>query len=182
MVEKIDKTVLVVDDEPDIRLYIKTVLENAGFDVSVAGNGKEALDRMTEKKPDVISLDLVMPKMSGLKFYRYIQKNKDRAGIPVVVVTAHAKDEFGKADLDKIRAAKSKGGTMLVVEKPIEPVNYVNAIRRALGMDEIASEETSEKDVLRVKLKDKMKNADRKTLEDALRILEEGSDGPGTDR
>ncbi|MGD8412689.1 MAG: response regulator [Candidatus Latescibacterota bacterium] len=176
MVEKAKKTVLVVDDEPDIRLYMKTVLENAGFDVSVAANGKEALDRMTEKKPDVISLDLVMPKMSGLKFYRYIQKNKDRADVPVVVVTAHAKDEFGKADLEKIRAAKTGDGKMVVVEKPIDPVDYVNAIRRALGMDELASEATSEKDVLRVKLKEKMKTADREALENALRILEEGTD------
>jgi CheY-like chemotaxis protein len=176
MVEKTNKTVLVVDDEPDIRLYMKTVLENAGFEVAIAANGKEALDRMTEKKPDVISLDLVMPKMSGLKFYRYIQKNRDRAGVPVVVVTAHAKDEFGEADLDKIRAAKSKDGKMVVVEKPIEPVNYVNAIRSVLGMDELASEATSEKDVLRVKLKEKMKTADRKALENALKILEEGTD------
>jgi CheY-like chemotaxis protein len=45
---------------------------------------------MTEKKPDVISLELVMPKMSGLKFFKYIQKNKERAGIPVVVVTVPA--------------------------------------------------------------------------------------------
>ena len=176
MVEKTNKTVLVVDDEPDIRLYLKTVLENAGFDVAIAANGKEALDRMTEKKPDVISLDLVMPKMSGLKFYRYIQKNKDRADVPVVVVTAHAKDEFGKADLDKIRAVKSEGGKMVVVEKPIEPISYVNAIRRVLGMDELASEATSEKDVLRVKLKEKMKTADREALENALKILEEGTD------
>jgi CheY-like chemotaxis protein len=181
MLEKTNKTVLVVDDEPDVRLYLKTVLENAGFDVSMAGNGKEALDRMTERKPDVISLDLVMPKMSGLKFYRYIQKNKDRAGIPVVVVTAHARDEFGKGDLDKIRAAKSESGTMVVVEKPIEPVSYVNSIRRVLGMDEIVSEETSEKDVLRVKLREKMKTADRKTLEDALKILEEGPQDRGAD-
>jgi CheY-like chemotaxis protein len=176
MVDETKKTVLVVDDEPDIRLYMKTVLENAGFDVAVAANGKEALDRMTEKKPDVISLDLVMPKMSGLKFYRYIQKNKERADVPVVVVTAHAKDEFGKADLEKIRAAKSGDGKMVVVEKPIDPPDYVNAIRRALGMDELASEATSEKDVLRVKLKEKMKTADREALENALRMLEEGKD------
>lgn len=173
MAEKTGKTVLVVDDEPDIRLYLKTVLENAGFDVSLAANGKEALDRMTEKKPDVISLDLVMPKMSGLKFYRYIQKNKDRAGIPVVVVTAHAQDEFGKTDLDKIMAAKSEGGTMVVVEKPIQPIPFVNTIRSVLGMDEIVSEETAEKDVLKVKLRERMKTADTKTLEDILRILEQ---------
>ena len=171
MADNIGKTVLVVDDEPNLRLYLQTLLEDAGFDVALAANGKEALDRMTEKKPDVISLDLVMPKMSGLKFYKYIQKNKDRAGIPVVVVTAHAKDEFGEGDLAKLTAAKSKAGTILVVEKPIKPLPYINTIRTALGMDEIASEETGEKDVLKVQLKEKMKSADRQTLKDVLKIL-----------
>ena len=127
---------------------------------------------MTEKKPDAISLDLVMPKMSGLKFYKYIQKNKDRSGIPVIVVTAHAEDEFGKGDLQKIKTAKSEGGTILVIEKPIKPLLYVNTIRRALGLEEIESEETGEKNVLKVKLKERMKTADKKTLEDVLRILD----------
>ena len=174
-------TVLVVDDEEDGRCFLVDILEDAGFNVMSACDGAEALERVKKKEPDLVSLDLVMPKMSGLKFYRYIQKNKDRAGIPVVVVTAHARDEFGKADLDKIRAAKSESGTMVVVEKPIEPISYVNAIRRVLGMDEIVSEETSEKDVLRVKLREKMKTADRKTLEDALKILEKGPHGQGAD-
>jgi CheY-like chemotaxis protein len=177
MADKVGKTVLVIDDEPDLRLFMKTVLENAGFDVALAANGKEALERMTEKKPDAISLDLVMPKMSGLKFYKYIQKNKDRAGIPVIVVTAHAQDEFGSGDLDKLREAKSKDSTITVVEKPIKPVSYVNAIRRAIGLDEIESEETGEKNVLKVKLKERMKNADKKTLEDMLKMLESERDG-----
>jgi CheY-like chemotaxis protein len=177
MTVNIGKLVLVVDDEPDLRLFIKTVLEDAGFEVAVAGNGKEALERMTEKKPDVISLDLVMPKMSGLKFYRYIQKNKDRSGIPVVVVTAHAKDEMGKSDLEKIKAAKPKDGTMLIVDKPINPPAYVNAVRRALGMAEIEMEGTGEEDILKVKLKEKMKSADKKKLEDALKILDQAAEG-----
>ena len=171
MREKIGKTVLVVDDEPDVRLFLQTVLEDAGFDVMVAANGKEALDRVTEKKPDVISLDLVMPKMSGLKFYKYIQKNKERADIPVVVITAHAKDEFGKTDLGKIKSAKPQNGTLLVLEKPVQPTPYINTIRQAVGLEEIESEESAEKDVLKVQLKEKMKTADRKALEDALNIL-----------
>lgn len=177
MAEKIGKTVLVVDDEPDVRLFLRTVLEDAGFDVALAANGKEALERITEKKPDVISLDLVMPKMSGLKFYKYIQKNKDRRDIPVVVVTAHAKDEFGKSDLEKIKAAKSGESTMLVVEKPIQPAAYINVMRCAVGLDELESEETGERDVLRVQLKEKMKDADKETLKDVLKILDKESRG-----
>jgi CheY-like chemotaxis protein len=62
-----NKTVLIVDDEPDIRLFLKTVLEDAGFNVMTANNGKHALERIKECKPDLISLDLVMPKMGGGK-------------------------------------------------------------------------------------------------------------------
>jgi CheY-like chemotaxis protein len=177
MADKLGKTVLVVDDEPDLRLFLKTVLEDAGFDVALAGNGKEALDRMTENKPDVISLDLVMPKMSGLKFFKYIQKNPDRKDIPVVVVTAHAGDEFGKADLDKIRAVRAEGPTLKVVEKPINPPSYVNVVRVLVGLDELETEETGEKNVIKVKLKEKMKTADKKSLEDALRILDQPPGG-----
>jgi CheY-like chemotaxis protein len=179
MAEKLGLSVLVIDDEPDIRLFLQTLLEDAGFDVAVASNGKEALERMTEKKPDVISLDLVMPKMSGLKFYRYIQKNKERAGIPVVVVTAHAKDEFGKGDLAKIKAARSKDATMLVVEKPIQPAGYLNTIRKAIGLEEIESEEKGEQDVLKVQLKEKMRSADSETLKDVLKILDKKREGEG---
>ena len=177
MADNNGKLVLVIDDEPDLRLFIKTVLEDAGFEVALAGNGKEALDRMTEKKPDVISLDLVMPKMSGLKFYKYIQKNKERTGIPVIVVTAHAKDEMGKTDLEKIKAAKPEGGTMFIVDKPIDPPAYINTVRKALGLAELEVEGTGEEDVLKVKLKDKMKFADKKKLEDALKILDQEPEG-----
>jgi len=177
MVDKLGKSVLVVDDEPDLRLFLKTVLEDAGFDVALAANGKEALDRMTEKKPDVISLDLVMPKMSGLKFFKYIQKNKDRKDIPVVVVTAHAGDEFGKPDLDKIRTIRAEGPALKVVEKPINPPSYVNVVRVLVGLDELETEETGEKNLLKLKMKEKMKTADKKALEDALKILDESTGG-----
>jgi CheY-like chemotaxis protein len=177
MADLTGKTVLVVDDEPDVRLFLQTVLEDAGFGVALAANGNEALDKMTESLPDVISLDLVMPKMSGLKFYKYIQKNKERACVPVIVVTAHAKDEFGKGDLDKIKKAKSKDAMMTVVEKPIQPELYINAVRAAVGLDELPSEELGEKDVLKVQLKEKMKSANKDTLKDVLKILEKESRG-----
>ncbi len=171
MSEKLGKTVLVVDDEPDVRLFLKTVLEDAGFDVMLAANGKEALERVTEKKPDVISLDLVMPKMSGLKFYKYIQKNPERADIPVVVVTAHAQDEMGKGDLAKIEAARPSRGVLLTLEKPVQPVAYVNAIRKAAGLEEAQVEEGGEQAVLRRQVSEKIQKATKETLQEVLKIL-----------
>ena len=164
------KTVLVVDDEPNVRLYLQTVLEDSGFEVQTAANGREALDRMTEKKPDVISLDLVMPKMSGLNFFKYIQKNKDRAGIPVVVVTAHARDEMGSADFEKIEKYKSDACKLFTLEKPVDAPNYVNTIRQALNLEPVGPVSEEGED-LRLELREAMQAADKEALKNALKIL-----------
>ena len=164
------KTVLVVDDEPNVRLYLQTVLEDSGFEVQTAANGHQALDRMTEKKPDVISLDLVMPKMSGLNFFKYIQKNKERAGIPVVVVTAHAKDELGSEDFDKIEKHKSEECRIFTLEKPVDSPTYVNTIRQALELEPLGSE-SEEQTSLRLEVSDAIQGADPESLRKALEIL-----------
>jgi len=90
-----DKTILVVDDEDDVRNYFAEVLLDAGFNVVTAADGEEALDKIKEQKPDFISLDLVMPKKSGIKFLYELRHNKLWANIPVVIVTAHAHDKLG---------------------------------------------------------------------------------------
>jgi CheY-like chemotaxis protein len=154
------KTVLVVDDEPNVRMYLQTVLEDAGLDVQTAANGHQALDRMTEKKPDVISLDLVMPKMSGLKFFKYIQKNKDRAG----------KDEMGSEDFEKIDEYKSEECRIFLLEKPVDAPTYVNTIRQALELEPLGPE-TEEGESLRLQVKDAVHSADKEALKNALKIL-----------
>ena len=164
-------TVLVVDDEPDVRMYLRTALSDAGFDVLEAANGKQALDRMTEKRPDVISLDLVMPRMTGLKFFRYIQKNEARANIPVVVVTAHARDEMGSGDLAKIESYKTDDCKIFVLEKPVKADRYVDTVREALGLPPSEVEPDLD-EVLRRQVTEKIRSADKDLLEQALRILE----------
>ena len=164
------KTVLVVDDEPHVRMYLQAVLEDADFDVQTAANGNQALDKMTEKRPDVISLDLVMPHMSGLKFFKYIQKNKDRADIPVVVVTAHAKDEMGSEDFEKIEQYKSDECRIFMLEKPVDAVTYVDTIRQALELEPLGAQ-SEEGESLRLQVSDAVQAADRKSLEKALQIL-----------
>jgi CheY-like chemotaxis protein len=164
------KTVLVVDDEPNVRMFLQAALEDAGLEVQTAANGKQALERMTEKKPDVISLDLVMPKMSGLKFFKYIQKNKERAGIPVVVVTAHARDELGLEDFNKIEKYKSAECKIFVLEKPVDALTYVDTIRRALDLEPLGPE-SEEGASLRLQVTDAIRAADPESLKKALQIL-----------
>ena len=164
------KTVLVVDDEPDIQLFLTTVLEDAGFDVMTADNGKHALERISERKPDLISLDLVMPKMGGVKLLAYLQKNPEWAKIPFIIVTAHAHDEMGKEDMMKLKAEKVLIGPHSYIEKPIIPSEYVKKVKESLGMN---AEGNSAADDLRVKLQDKLRTAGKEELEKALDALKE---------
>jgi DNA-binding response OmpR family regulator len=71
-----DKTILVVDDEEDVREYLSMVLEDVGFRVLTSEDGNKALEQLKKEVPDFISLDLVMPGKSGMKFLVEMRRNK----------------------------------------------------------------------------------------------------------
>jgi CheY-like chemotaxis protein len=82
-------TVLVVDDDPEIRSAVRMLLEDEGYRVSVAANGEEALERLRSgAAPCLILLDLMMPVMDGFVFLERHRADPELAGIPIVVVTA----------------------------------------------------------------------------------------------
>ena len=110
-----DKTVLVVDDEEDVREYFAMALEDAGFDVQRAENGNQALEKIKEKTPDFISLDLVMPEKSGIKLLYELRQNNEWKKIPFVVVTAHARDDAGRGDLEEILSSRTFSGPKIVL-------------------------------------------------------------------
>ncbi len=80
--------VLVVDDDPDLLEAVCDILEVEGYRVSRARNGREALERVAETRPDLILLDLMMPVMDGLAFARELRVREERAPVPVVVISA----------------------------------------------------------------------------------------------
>ena len=81
-------TILVVDDEEDIRHLLRVALEQEGFQVTVASSGREALYSVSEQKPDLVVLDVMMPEIDGFEVLRRLKENEATAGIPVVVLTA----------------------------------------------------------------------------------------------
>jgi len=162
------KTVLVVDDEADVRNFLKAALLEAGFEVVTASDGFEALDEIKKRKPDLISLDLVMPKKSGARLYRDLNRNKDWAKIPIIIVTGHARDDAGRADLKEL----TMSGPGIYLEKPVKPDNYIAAIKKTLGMDTSAEEkEAAEQVELQNQLKNIIDNADPEALRKFKKIL-----------
>ena len=129
------KLVLVVDDEEDIRDYFAIVLEDAGFEVMTAADGNEALDQVRKRVPDFISLDLVMPNRSGLKFLHELRKRREWSTIPFVIVTAHASDHPGKRDLQEILSDKTFSGPGVYLEKPVTSERYLEFICQQIGVD-----------------------------------------------
>jgi CheY-like chemotaxis protein len=170
-----DKTILVVDDEPNIRQYLKMVLEDAGFNVVTAGDGAEALDIIKGKRPDFISLDLIMPRKSGHKLLYELKKDKQLSRIPVLIVTAHAQDDLGKGDLDDIMDNLVMSGPGVYLEKPVNPLTYVRAIQRALGIEETG--ELEGKISLKEQLQQSMQAASPEALRKALETLKESGKG-----
>ncbi len=160
------KRVLVVDDEADVRNYLSAALEDAGFLVERASDGLEALEIVKREPPDLISLDLVMPRHSGAKFYRELQKDKGLSRIPVLIVTGHARDEMGKADFEEM----TMSGPGVYLEKPVRPISYVSAVRKLLGMENPDAAE-AEPDELRRELSRTLAGADRDALQRALDAL-----------
>ena len=81
-------TILVVDDNPDLVVILKTILEIKGYEVQTAYSGQEALNLLQDQKPDLILLDVMMPRMHGLEVLKQLKGNLDTASIPVILLTA----------------------------------------------------------------------------------------------
>ena len=80
--------VLVVEDNDDLLLLFKLILESAGYEVATASNGRDALDYLKQVQPQLILLDVMMPEISGLQVARKIKQESDYASLPILLVSA----------------------------------------------------------------------------------------------
>jgi len=129
-----EKRILVVDDEPDVRDFLSTCLEDAGFQVETAVDGFDALHKIEANIPDLITLDLVMPRISGIKLLRKLRQTEPWKQIPVIIVTAHARDEMGQDDVKELYAEEVQLAPKHILEKPITPSKLVTAIADILDV------------------------------------------------
>src|SRR6266542_784042 len=91
--------VLIVDDDNDLRDSLRRALEGEGYDTVCAPNGREALNLLhaPESRPSLVLLDIMMPEMNGLDFLDLVERDSDLCAIPVVVMTAHARERRNQA-------------------------------------------------------------------------------------
>ena len=85
--DMVKKLILVVEDEADQRSYLTLLFEDAGYRVVTAENGEEAAETVRREKPALVSLDLTMPKESGVRFYRDLKADPELGSTPVIIVS-----------------------------------------------------------------------------------------------
>lgn len=128
------KTVLIVDDDRDVITYASSVLEDDGYAVMTAPDGKTALEMIKRKRPDLIILDVLMPKQSGIKLYRELRTNESSKGIPVIMLTGIARRTFLRS---QAALGKVDGQTVpepeAYFEKPIEAADLARAVNELLS-------------------------------------------------
>jgi len=161
-----EKRILVVDDEPDVRDFLSTCLEDAGFQVQTAIDGFDALEKIEKTPPDLITLDLVMPRISGIKLMRKLRKDEKWKNIPIIIVTAHAKDELGQNDLEELYAEEVTPAPEHILEKPITPSSLVNGIGKILNVQTAIDVAEERSDVLSM-----IKTCDSDKLKEIQKLL-----------
>ena len=117
-------TIMVVDDDANIRSILKYRFEKEGFAVELAANGVEALTEVDLQEPDIIVLDLMMPEMDGLQFLSTLRDNPRTQSIPVIILTALGRNPYG----ERTRALGAAG----LVTKPFSPRRLVEQVRSTL--------------------------------------------------
>ena len=128
------KKVLVVDDDPDVRLFNITVVEENGYTPLEATNGEEGMRLIQNEKPDLVILDVLMPRESGVRLYRQIKTDTKLKQIPVIILSGITEKSFLRSQ----KALTEFGGAAVpepeaYLEKPVEPEELAAAIKAILA-------------------------------------------------
>jgi twitching motility two-component system response regulator PilH len=128
------KKVLTVDDDVDIRKVVSKLVEKSGYEAMEAKNGVEGMGKVREDKPDLIILDILMPKESGIRMYRELKTEESLKDIPVIVLSAIPKKSFFRSQkvLDEF-ADQSIPEPEAYIEKPEEPEELIALMKKILG-------------------------------------------------
>ena len=118
-------TVMVVDDYDDTRWLMRCWLERKGYRVIEAGNGAEAVDKAVRDRPDLILMDIEMPRLDGLSATRRLRGRGGFGSVPIIAVSAYGAEEFRQTALD--------AGCDDYVVSPFEPGEMEEMIGRALA-------------------------------------------------
>jgi DNA-binding response OmpR family regulator len=128
MKAKIVYKILVIDDEPDITWSLKKILQGRGYQVITAENGIEGLEKASEEKPDLILLDIMMPRKNGYKVLRELKSDDQTREIPVIFLSV-------KSETSSLLEGKRLHATDYII-KPYKTEELIKYIKKYLSLKE----------------------------------------------
>jgi DNA-binding response OmpR family regulator len=119
------KTILIADDEEDLRLLVQVTLENPSYQILTAEDGCGAVDVVHAHSPDLLILDWMMPGLNGCEVVRKLRQNPDTAGIPILMLTAN----------DGLQSSEQMASLHLAgyLVKPFSPLELIQRVREILA-------------------------------------------------
>ncbi len=147
------KRVLVVDDDENTRRFLTVALEENGYEAVTAEDGDDGLKKVQESIPDLILLDVMMPKKTGFTLFKQLRKTEEYKDIPVIMLTGvagsleedeeRAEGDTMESPFDSLRDALSKAITKMreeglvkpevFIDKPIDPEDLIEAVQSLIG-------------------------------------------------
>jgi len=119
------KKILLVDDSNTVILMEKMILSKSPYDLIVAKDGQEGVDKASSEKPDLILMDVMMPRMNGFEACKRLRSQSDTSSIPVILVTTHGEEESVKSGRE--------AGCNAYVTKPINGSELLSKVQGFLG-------------------------------------------------
>jgi CheY-like chemotaxis protein len=158
-----------------VRTYLAACIEDAGFNVVTAADGVEALERIASAPPDLITLDLVMPRKGGAAVLKELRGKPEWSRIPVIVVTAHYKDELGSEEVKELKGyGVVQNQPRVLMEKPVTPDEMVHTIGEILDVE---IEHPSDRGDMEAQINTRLQDADVETLRKIRAMLAANKDG-----
>lgn len=147
------KRVLVVDDEENTRRFLSVALEANGYEAVTAEDGDDGYTKVQESKPDLILLDVMMPKKTGFVLFKQLRRQEEYRDIPVIMLTAvaealeedetHAEGETFERPFDSLRESLRKAIVKMreeglvkpemFIDKPIDPERLIDEVKKLIG-------------------------------------------------
>ena len=119
------KSILIVDDDEMVRMALSELLKPEGYEIDSVGSAKEALDKINEKRYDLLILDIIMPEMNGLELCKKVRAREDYNEIPIIFLTAKSREDD--------RTLGIEAGANLFLSKPISPQKLLGIVSETIG-------------------------------------------------
>ena len=131
--KRTNKLILIIDDEPDIVTYLRLLLENHGYAVITASDGQEGFDRARSEHPDLICLDIMMPRKTGVALYQEIKTDPGLESIPCIIISAYESAYTFKGQaFRRLVQDRSIPEPLKFFEKPIDVPVFLDFIDKIL--------------------------------------------------